>query len=66
MRTSQLLVGIFAAWVANLAQAQAVNLGVRLGDVAVGLPIVEGGLLGVAAIGLVAGIRIVQRKQKRK
>lgn len=66
MRTSQLLVGIFAAWGANLAQAQAVNLGVRLGDVAVGLPIVEGGLLGVAAIGLVAGIRIVQRKQKRK
>lgn len=66
MRTSQLLVGIFAAWVANLAQAQAVNLGTRLGDVAVGLPIVEGGLLGVAAIGLVAGIRIVQRKQKRK
>ena len=29
------------------------------------LPILEGGLMTVAVVGLVAGIRIIQRKNKR-
>ncbi len=64
MKALKLAIGPLAYWMTGLAMAQSTapqNLGNRvLGD-----PILEGGLLTVAVVGLVAGIRIIQRKNKR-
>lgn len=78
MNVNQLIVGVLAFSIANAAFAGAVplglSLGVSLGQVLGGvlgtplgttLPIASGGLLTVAAVSLVLGIRIVRRKQNR-
>ena len=50
----KLAVGTAACLMTGLAMAGVTNL-----------PIEEGGLLAVAIVGLLAGIRIIQRKNKR-
>ena len=60
MKALKLAIGSLAYWMTALAMAgTAPNLGFN------NLPILEGGMLTVAVVGLVAGIRIIQRKNKR-
>ena len=47
-----------------LVTTQTANAGTQLG-VSVNLPLLEGGLLGVAAAALVVGVRIIRAKSKR-
>ena len=57
--TFKLAVGTAACLMTGVAMAG------QGGDPPIRLPIEEGGLLAVAIVGLVAGIRIIQRKNKR-
>lgn len=54
MTTFKLAIGMIAFTAATMAQA---------GTVTVPMPLVEGGLLVVGVVGLVAGIRAIQRKK---
>lgn len=77
MMVNKLAIGSLAFSVANMAlagQQLGTSLGVGLGRTLGGvlgfplgsaLPIASGGLLTVAAVSLVLGIRIVRRKQNR-
>ena len=78
MNVNQLIVGVLALSIADAAFAGAVPLGLSLGvslgrvlggvlgtPLGTALPIASGGLLTVAAVSLVLGIRIVRRKQNR-
>ncbi len=67
MIVSKLKAATFAVGMTSAAMAsgQDVSLGAQvLGGT--GLPILEGGILTVAVVALVAGIRLVQRKKNRK
>lgn len=62
MTTKKIALGVWALSMGQYAWA----IAVPLGDTAVRLPLVEGGLLTVAVAGLVAGVRIVRAKHKQK
>lgn len=62
MKTNRLLA--LAATLSTLQMAQAGAVAVPLGAT-VALPLVEGGLFGVAVAALVVGVRIVRAKSKR-
>ncbi|MEO8545052.1 MAG: hypothetical protein ABI434_15805 [Burkholderiaceae bacterium] len=72
MIAPKIIAGTVAAGITGAAMAGTVTLGANLGaplGLVLGgtsLPILEGGILTVAVVGLVAGIRIVQRKKNRK
>ncbi len=71
MIAPKLIAGTVAAGITGGAFASitlGTTLGAPLGQILGGtnLPILEGGILTVAVVGLVAGIRIVQRKKDRK
>lgn len=61
MKTTQVLALVTAVLGTQAAHA---GLATPLGSV-VALPLVEGGLLGVAVAALVVGVRIVRAKSKR-
>ena len=74
MFANRVLLGVLAGLGANAASAGTVPLGAQLGEalgrvagIAFGapLPFVEGGLLTVAAVSLLIGIRIAKRKKNR-
>jgi hypothetical protein len=48
-------------WLGSAGSSSGASLGLNPPP----LPILEGGLMTVAVVGLVAGIRIIQRKNKR-
>jgi hypothetical protein len=54
MTTFKLALGMIAFTTATMAQA---------GSITANLPLVEGGLLVAGVVGLVAGIRAIQRKK---
>ena len=68
MIVSKLKAATFAVGMTSAAMAsgQGVPLGTALGNTVINLPILEGGILTVAVVALVAGIRLVQRKKNRK
>lgn len=68
MIVSKLKAATFAVGMTSAAMAsgQGVPLGTTLGAIDAPLPILEGGILTVAVVALVAGIRLVQRKKNRK
>ena len=67
MIVSKLKAAAFAVGLTSAAMASGqVALGTTLGATGTPLPILEGGILTVAVVALVAGIRLVQRKKNRK
>jgi hypothetical protein len=63
MNKMKLAIGLMASTTAALAQA--LQAPVPLGVAAAPLPLMEGGLLTVGVIALVAGVRAIQRKNNR-
>lgn len=63
MNKIKLAIGLMASTAA--AMAQAASTGPAELGVQAPLPLVEGGLLTVGVIALVAGVRAIQRKNKR-
>jgi hypothetical protein len=62
MKIVLIAAGTLASLLASSAFAGATPLGAVLGSA---LPIAGAGLLGVAAVALIAGIRMLRRKQDR-